>query len=305
MADANKSADWPGCYGKLTPESAKGDIIAAELKNPNGPVTARKAWIEMTHRYLASVVGIMIIAIFAKSFSFKNTQKKQKKFGGKVTVPFFLVLAVIFQGLLGKWTVTMLLKPAVVTLHLAGGMLILGLLAYMVGDYRPRLPKISDLGVIQKLVSFAVVAVFLQIILGGWVSTNYAGLACVDFPTCHDVITPDMNFSEGFNIFRELGKNADGADLSHPALTAIHMVHRLGAFVVSLILVVLAYNLIRNPNLLRDGALIVVVLLVQIVLGIINVIYLLPFFAAVAHNTVAGVLLSVLVMLKSRLKNSQ
>ena len=306
LADAGLGCpDWPGCYGKLTPESAKGDIIAAELNNPNGPVTAKKAWIEMTHRYLASVVGIMIIAIFVKSFSFKNTQKKQGKFSRKLNVPFFLVLAVIFQGLLGKWTVTMLLKPAVVTLHLAGGMLILGLLAYMVGDYRPRLPKISDLGVIQKLVSLAVVAVFLQIILGGWVSTNYAGLACVDFPTCHDVITPDMNFSEGFNIFRELGKNADGGDISHSGLTAIHMVHRLGAFVVSLILVALAYKLIRNPNLLRDGALVVVVLSVQIALGIINVIYLLPFFAAVAHNTVAGVLLSVLVMLKSRLKNSQ
>ena len=222
-----------------------------------------------------------------------------------ITIPFFLVLAVIFQGLLGKWTVTMLLKPAVVTLHLAGGMLILGLLAYLVGEYRPRLPKISNLGVIQKLASFAVVTVFLQIILGGWVSTNYAGLACVDFPTCHEVVTPDMNFSEGFNVFRELGKNAEGGDLSHPALTAIHMVHRVGAFVVSLILAVLAYKLIRNPILFRDGAIVVGVLLVQITLGIINVIYLLPFFAAVAHNTMAGGLLSVLVMLKSRLKNKQ
>ncbi len=306
LADAGLGCpDWPGCYGKLTPESAKGDISAAELINPNGPVTARKAWIEMTHRYLASVVDIMIIAIFVKSFSFKKSQKEQKKFTRKVTIPFFLVLAVIFQGLLGKWTVTMLLKPAVVTLHLAGGMLILGLLAYLVGEYRPRLPKISNLGVIQKLASFAVVTVFLQIILGGWVSTNYAGLACVDFPTCHEVVTPDMNFSEGFNVFRELGKNAEGGDLSHPALTAIHMVHRVGAFVVSLILAVLAYKLIRNPILFRDGAIVVGVLLVQITLGIINVIYLLPFFAAVAHNTMAGGLLSVLVMLKSRLKNSQ
>ncbi len=305
LADAGLGCpDWPGCYGKSTPIEAHDQIAKAELEHPDGPVTIEKAWTEMAHRYLASVVGIMILVILVKSIAAYRSKKDDEGLLDSVLLPLILFLSVLMQGILGKWTVTMLLKPAIVTLHLAGGIFILGCLAYMVGGYLPVISNIVRRAYLSGLVTLSIVVVFLQILLGGWVSTNYAALICIDFPLCQGNAWPQMNFSEGFNIFRELGQNSDGYILSVPAITSIQWTHRIGALIVSFILIHLIYKLYQDFNLRFYGWIILICLGLQVSLGIINVMFLLPFFAAVAHNTFAGVLLSVLVMLKSRLSHS-
>ncbi len=302
LADAGLGCpDWPGCYGKLTPSGASVAISQAETKSPYGPVTAEKAWIEMVHRYLASFVGVLIVAILAQVILFNRRTRGEIALKKEIFFPSLLLVAVIFQGLLGKWTVTMLLKPAIVTMHLAGGMIILGLLAHLSGKQLSHVRVGTKSRMVSGVLSLSLVAVFIQILLGGWVSTNYAALVCIDFPTCQGQFLPDTKFSEGFNVFRDLGEGPGGEPLSAPALTAIQITHRYGALIVSVILIYLSQILIKDANSRIFGILIVVCLAMQIGLGVINVVYLLPFFAAVAHNTVAGLLLSILVMLKSRL----
>jgi heme a synthase len=292
--------DWPGCYGKLTPIHAAAEIRSAEQAAPMGPVSAPKAWNEMLHRYLATLVGAMILAIALRALLNRRRNRHDRDRPDSAPgLPIALVLAVIVQGLFGKWTVTLLLKPAIVTLHLLGGMLILVLLAWLCARHYAIAGPRDDARARRlrpwAVLGFAVLCV--QIALGGWVSTNYAGLACVDFPTCHGAWIPQMDFFHGFQIVRELGMTADGEPLSNYALNAIQWTHRVGALITVGVLVPVALLALRVPELKRFAAVLLVMLAAQVGIGIANVLAMLPLWLAVAHNTGAALLLVSLVML--------
>ncbi|MEO8156273.1 MAG: COX15/CtaA family protein [Betaproteobacteria bacterium] len=291
--------DWPGCYGKLSPTQAVDQIKAAQVAAPDGPVSLPKAWREMAHRYLASFVGVMILAIAIRVVS--NRRKRTADMDDparKIGLPLALVALVVVQGLFGKWTVTLLLKPAIVTMHLLGGMALVALLAWMSARQLELTggPP-STLRQMRPLAAIALLVLGLQIALGGWVSTNYAALACVDFPTCHGSWKPATDFAQGFHFLRELGMTADGEPLSNDALNAIHWAHRIGALVAFLTLGYVALRSMCLPALRALGRLVLVLLLAQIALGIANILGSLPLPVAVAHNGVAALLLGAVVML--------
>lgn len=289
--------DWPGCYGKLSPSLAAEQIEAAEAQEPSGPVSLPKAWKEMVHRYLATFVGVMILAIAWRALrarmSFQRTTVKTR-----AGLPIAIVLLVVLQGLFGKWTVTLLLKPVIVTLHLLGGMALLGLLAWLVSrELELGAGPPSQVRTLRPWALLALLALCLQIALGGWVSTNYAALACTDFPTCHGQWAPDMDFGDGFHFLRELGMTADGDPLSNEALNAIHFAHRMGAVLAFLAIGFAGSRALGIRDLRGYGITALALLLLQVALGITNVVASLPLPVAVAHNGVAALLLVTLVML--------
>jgi len=285
--------DWPGCYGQLSPAHAADKIAAAVAESPQGPVSMHKAWKEMVHRYLAATLGCLILVIAAIAWRRRSDPSVRS------SIAVALIGVVIFQGLLGKWTVTLLLKPAIVTGHLIGGLSTLSLLALLA----LRAAGVSRKTVSASLVRWArlgLVAVIVQIVLGGWTSTNYAALACTDFPTCHGVWWPEMDVGNAFHVVRELGMTAQGDMLSLQALTAIHWMHRLGALMVTVVLLVLALRLAIAGRRGMAGA-VLAALAVQVTLGIANVVMSLPLALAVAHNAGAAILLLTLVIVNQRL----
>lgn len=298
LADAGLGCpDWPGCYGKLTPKMAAEQIHEAYAANPHGPVSMPKAWKEMIHRYIASAVGLLIIAIAALAW------RNRREAGAAPVVSTVLIGVVVFQGLLGMWTVTLLLKPAIVTAHLIGGMTTLGILAWLaVRAYSP--PAVSAPRNLRVLAPLAFVLLAVQIVLGGWVSTNYAALACTDFPTCHGSFWPQADYSNAFHVIRELGMTAQGDLLSHEALTAIHWMHRVGALVAGLALLVLGIALRGLPVLRGLGNVLLAALALQIVLGIANVLLSLPLLLAAAHNGGAALLVVIMVCINYRVAQS-
>ena len=292
--------DWPGCYGQLSPAHAHQEIAQAHAALPHGPVSPAKAWKEMAHRYLASSLGLLIIIIGSMAW-LKREQLKQG-----LGLPIFLIGFVILQGLFGMWTVTLKLTPIIVTLHLLGGMITLALLTWLLQRQSTDIPAVRrvDAERIKPYALFALGVVFLQIALGGWVSSNYAALACPDFPTCKGVWLPPMDVQHAFQLVRSLGMTAQGVLLPNEALTAIHWVHRVGAMLTLLVVGLLAFKMLRMPALARAGIILVLVLSAQISLGIANVLLSLPLPVAVAHNAVAALLLLTLVMLVFRLKKA-
>jgi heme a synthase len=291
--------DWPGCYGHVTVPDEAHELAAAQAKFPDQPVEVRKGWIEMIHRYFASSLGLLIIAIAAMSW-------RQLAEGNRVGLPLFLVGLVIFQGLLGMWTVTLRLYPAVVTAHLIGGMTTLACLIWLLmRQYRPATSGgINRFQVLQQPAKLALAVLAIQIILGGWVSTNYAALACTDFPQCHGSWAPAADYANGFYPLRDLGRTATGELLHQDALTAIHWVHRIGALVTFLIVGYLGYRLLILERFRRFGLALWCALALQISLGIANVLFSLPLPLAVAHNAGAALLLMLLVALNYRLHNN-
>jgi cytochrome c oxidase assembly protein subunit 15 len=283
--------DWPGCYGHLVgvPDEAH-EQAHAEQAFPGKPVHAGKAWKEMIHRYLAGTLGLLIFAVTVLAW-------RQRIARGQTTA---LAGLVIFQALLGMWTVTLLLKPMVVTAHLLGGMSTLALLVWLV--QRPSRTPQPGLRAPRGLAVTALVVVAIQIALGGWVSSNYAALACQDFPTCQGQWLPAMDFDRAFTLHRELGRTADGALLPFAALTAIHWLHRLGALVVAVVAGGLALSLTGLPAWRRWGLALACLLLLQVGLGIANVLLSLPLPLAVAHNLGAALLLAALVVVNYRLR---
>lgn len=286
--------DWPGCYGHFTPHHAEEYISQAEAENPFGPVTMAKAWKEMVHRYAASLLGLFIIAIAVLFWRVRQQRL------APVWLPPALVGVVIFQGLLGMWTVTLLLKPAIVTAHLIGGMLTLAMLAWLaLCLYFPRLPARPGP---RGWAWLALIMVSVQIVLGGWTSTNYAALACSDFPAClNGQWLPPMDFSNAFHVLAELGRTHDGDMLPVQALTAIHWLHRLGAVLVLLVVGGLALRLLRDEAWRSWGLVLLASLSLQMLLGISNVVFSLPLSVAVAHTGGAAVLLLVCLALNFRL----
>ena len=287
--------DWPGCYGEVSPAHAADDIAkAVEAQGgEHGPVSLRKAWKEMGHRYLAGTLGLLILAIAVAAWH------RRVRFGISPALPTALVGLVVLQAALGMWTVTLLLKPAVVTLHLLGGMATFALLAWLALRELRVAPQVTcaEAQRLRPWAALGLAMVAVQIALGGWVSSNYAALACIDFPTCHGVWVPRMDLEHGFQIVRELGKTAAGTHLAYEALTAIHWMHRVGALITLIVVGTLAVALLRRPGLRRYGAALGVVLVLQLTLGITNVVGGLPLAAAVAHNAGAALLLLTLVVL--------
>lgn len=284
--------DWPGCYGKLTPHHAAEHINEAQQAAPQGPVSMAKAWKEMVHRYLAASLGLLIIAIAVMAW------RKREALGQSPWLATALVGVVILQGLFGKWTVTMLLKPAIVTGHLIGGLTTLTLLTWLaLRQTSPRTP--ARAATLRGAATLGLVLLIAQIVLGGWVSTNYAALACTDLPTCQGSLVPDMDFANAFHVVRELGQTADGANLPLPALTAIHWTHRVGAVVVAAYMLLLGVLLMKR-GMRGEGRALHALVTIQFVLGVSNVIFGLPLAVAVAHNAGAALLLVTLVVINFR-----
>ncbi len=277
--------DWPGCYGHIGVPLH--DV--AQQAFPDKPLVPHKAWKEMVHRYFAGTLATLILAICVMAWRHRNLVKP--------TLPTLLLLLVMFQAALGMWTVTLLLKPAVVSLHLLGGMATLGLLTWLASK---RLSAANDISM-RPWAVLALLILGCQIALGGWTSTNYAALVCPDFPMCQGVLLPPTDFTHAFRLIRELGQNADGSKLSLEAMTAIHLAHRLGALITFLYLGWFGSKLLRIPDLAVWGRVLLSILLVQVGLGISNVLLGLPLAVAVAHNAGAALLLVTLVVINSKL----
>ncbi len=285
--------DWPGCYGHLVgvPDQAH-EMVRAEASFGR-QVDVGRAWKEMFHRYIAGTLGLLILAIAVLAWRKRETPRQSPFLASS------LVVLVALQAALGMWTVTLLLKPAIVTLHLLGGMATLGLLAWLALRQRspgssggPEAPRR-----LRPWAALGLVIVILQIALGGWVSANYAALACVDFPTCHGEWLPQLDFRHAFQFVRELGMTAAGVPLPYEALTTIHWTHRVGALVTLVYVGGLAFAVLRTPSLARHGALLLAILLLQAGLGVANVVMSLPLPLAAAHNAGAALLLILLIML--------
>ena len=288
--------DWPGCYGTLSVPESIDQIEKAQAVYPDSPVEIEKAWIEMIHRYIAGILGIMILVIAFMSIRLREQINYSLKW------PFFLLGLVIFQAALGMWTVTLLLKPAVVTSHLLGGMTVLGILTFLMhrnyGTHRENF--VTD-KYERKIIRFSLVLLFIQIALGGWTSTNYAALACTDYPTCHGSLIPEMDFYNAFTIFRELGVTSIGEPLSLEALHAIQWVHRIGAIVLLVYLLFVAYILKVNQGFNMWRNVLILVISLQFIIGIANLLLHLPIVLATLHNLGAALLVVILVGINSRI----
>ncbi len=288
--------DWPGCYASASPVGAREHIEAAQTAMPTGPVTHGKAWIEMIHRYLASGVGLLILVMTALSWRLKRQQGEHTPSAWLPTLTFVWVCV---QGAFGALTVTMKLFPAIVTLHLLFGLGLLMLLAWQHEAYAPRPVALSP--ALARAVLVVLLLTLGQVALGGWVSTNYAVLACDEFPTCHNgQWWPHMDFGQGFQLWRELGQRADGSWLGFEALAAIHMAHRVGAAIVFTALLALAWAL-RRPAPGWSRALLAAAGW-QFASGLSNVVLDWPIAAALAHTAGAAVLLGLLTTLFARLQ---
>ena len=306
LADAGLGCpDWPGCYGHLLWPNEAHEIVKAEAKFPEAPVELDKTWPEMVHRYLAGTLGLFILAIAIVSV----IQGKAQSAGnlGSVSyisqrvplkLPLILLAMVILQATFGAWTVTLKLWPKIVTVHLLGGfttLTLLWVLTQRLGGNRWLLnpQQITSLQAIKPWLIVGLVAVIGQIALGGWVSSNYAALACPDLPKCLNQWLPPTDFKAGFNIWQDIGPNYLGGQLDNHARTAIHLTHRVGAIVVLVILSILGIKLLQvKAKVVSQWVyLLWAVLLVQILLGISNIIFYLPLWIAVAHAVVGALLL--------------
>ncbi len=285
--------DWPGCYGHLTVGQAVENADAANAAFPGRPLEAEKALKEMIHRYLASALGLLIIAIAVVAW------RNRRDPAQPLRLPGFLLLLVVFQGLLGMWTVTLLLKPAIVSAHLAGGLATTSLLWWL----SLRVDRTTRPAGERRLRTWAVIGIAVlavQILLGGWTSSNYAALACPDFPTCQKSFWPAMDFKDAFVLWRGLGIDYEGGVLDHPARVAIHYTHRLWGIVTAFVLGLVGWRAIstgRSRAVRMAGMAVAVVLATQWVLGPVMVLTTLPLALATAHNAVAAVLLLSMVAL--------
>jgi cytochrome c oxidase assembly protein subunit 15 len=275
--------DWPGCYGRLVVSALSAEDPATAELTAIRPLDTGKAWREMIHRYVASTLGIVCLALAA--IALRNRASPEQP----LRLPLVLVALVVFQGLLGMWTVTLLLKPLVVAAHLLGGLATLALLFWLA---RAQAAPLRVASRVRALAIAALALLTLQIALGGWTSANYAALACPDFPTCQTQWWPEIaDFGEAFVLWRGIGVDYEGGVLDHPARVAIHFVHRLGAVVATLAIAALGGVLAARRESRRDGIAILVALASQVGIGVAIVLFGVPMWAAVAHNGVAALLL--------------
>lgn len=284
--------DWPGCYGHIgVPQDH-----AAVAENYTRPLEQHKAWKEMAHRYLAAAFGLFILAMLF--FAWTQRKRMHQQF----VLPIALLGMVLFQGALGMWTVTLLLKPLIVTAHLLGGMSLLALLLWSLlrqGNHLSGMAAGRQTGLIRVTAGLALIVLTVQIFLGAWTSTNYAALACTDFPTCHGQWWPQTDYKEAYTLWRGLGVNYEFGVLDSVPRATIHMVHRLGALVTTGVMLVLAAMLFtlgrRERRWSKLGIGLLLALALQVVLGITAVVGHLPLPVAVAHNGGAALLLCVVM----------
>ncbi len=279
--------DWPGCYGHIVLPADEAARTAAQAAFPERALEAGKAWREMIHRYLASTLGLLIVLIAGLAW-FNRQDPRQP-----VVLPLLLLAVVIFQGLLGMWTVTLLLKPLIVMAHLLGGLTTTAMLFWLILEHRrrDRRPVRAESA---RLAIAGLAVLVLQISLGGWTSSNYAALACPDLPTCGGEWFPSRaDFREAFIMWRGLGIDYEGGVLETPARVAIHYTHRLGALLATLVLGLLGIRYLRDrrSELRRAGLFVLLALATQVSLGISVVWFGLPLPLATAHNGVAALLL--------------
>jgi cytochrome c oxidase assembly protein subunit 15 len=302
--------DWPGCYGHVTPLGAQ----AANAGTPDAPLEVGKAWREMIHRYAASTLGLIIVVIAGLSIAWRRERQVPR------AMPIALVGLVVFQGLLGRLTVTWKVKPLIVTSHLAFGLLTVGVLWWLWLSLRvpadapataspgqtPR-AAVDATVLARRAALLGLVALVIQILLGGWTSTNYAAIACPDLPTCQAQWWPTANFHDGFVLWRGLGVNYEGGVLDLPARVAIHFTHRLGAIAATAALLFAAFTTLRGR---LDGAsraaawAVAAALLLQLLIGITMVLKAFPLSLATAHNAGAAALLLATLLLNRSLRTS-
>jgi cytochrome c oxidase assembly protein subunit 15 len=294
--------DWPGCYGHLTVDQASRNLESIAQTFPQRPFEYHKALKEMVHRYFASGLGLVIMVLAGLAIANRNDPEQP------VALPVALVGLVILQGLLGMWTVTLLLKPLIVVLHLLGGLTTFSLLVWLALPKPQRSAAPADeqrLRSLRRLGVVALVVLGLQIALGGWTSSNYSALACPDFPTCQNSYWPHMDVKDAFVLWRGLGIDYEGGVLDHPARVAIHFFHRLGAIAAALVLGILAAcAATRSPTrgIRTAGTILGAVLVAQLILGPLMVIRALPLPLATAHNAVAALLLFATLFLNRQLR---
>lgn len=296
--------DWPGCYGRIdVPQSAE-QIEKANAAFPDRPVDVAKAWIEMIHRYAAAALGLLILAIGALAW------RRRRAPNALLAPSLALVALVLFQGLLGMWTVTWQLKPVVVMAHLLGGFGTLALLWWLILRQSPSASgwAAGTDGSLYRWTLVGLAVVVGQVALGGWTSANYAALACPDFPACQRQWWPEMDFTEAFIMWRGLGVNYEYGVLDNAARTAIHMTHRLGAVAVLLSVGWLSLRVRRfaaDRRARAAGAVVGGLMLVQMGLGVANVWFYLPISTAVAHNACAAMLILALITLGHGLRSAR
>lgn len=280
--------DWPGCYGHMVLPGEQSGLEHAQEQFPQIPIESTKAWTEMIHRYAAGTLALLIFFI-----SIGSLIKRLK--GSEVPwhLPLVLFLLVLFQAALGMWTVTLKLLPVVVMGHLLGGILIFACLC----RFRLQLSAYDgqDLPRWRPWLRLGVIIVFIQIALGGWVSSNYAGISCIGFPACNGAWFPHLNFAKAYDLFASIGANYQGGLLDNDVRMTIQWTHRMGAMVTLLYVLPLSIILFFRTHLIylkASALLLMLLILVQFILGILNVIYLLPLSVAVAHNGIAALLLA-------------
>ena len=279
--------DWPGCYGFVVFPTTEAEIQLAESRYPQFPYEIDKAIPEDVHRYFAAALGFL--AILLVYFAFKYQLPKKIK-----AITSFLLFFICCQGLFGYLTVSLKLLPIIVTGHLFGGFITLSLFFYLFLNTTDGI-KNHNIGHLKVLGGIALFALIVQIFLGVWTSTNYASLACADFPTCQGKFIPEMDFREGFNLAQEVGPNYLYGLLDNEARVAIHYSHRISAIVLTIIFLILISRLWFSSAAPLASTL-GVILITQISLGIMNVVYVLPLYIAIAHNLVAALLLLATLM---------
>jgi heme a synthase len=278
--------DWPGCYGTSNPFRAMAEIKAAEAAMPTGPVTVFKAWVEMIHRYLAMAVGALIIAQVILAF---------KQIGDHRSLA--------IKGSLFLLVLVLKLQPIIVSMHLILALILFSSMVWFAqrNDVRPIKPATLNAHMSIAMILIAVITLFVQIFLGAWVSTNYAVLACPDFPTCMGAWYPKMDWQNAFYLWRELGQAKSGEVIPMTALVTIHWTHRVGAIVASAVLLFLAITALRdgNPSIAFWGKAIIALLVLQIVTGVSNVVFQWPLLAALLHTGGAAAILFCLIRLSA------
>jgi cytochrome c oxidase assembly protein subunit 15 len=294
--------DWPGCFGHIAP-TGNAEHYASDSD-------VRKAWVEMIHRYFATTLGLLIVAMAVLAI------RARRERGVNVWLMVGLVVLVVFQGILGMYTVTWLLKPLIVTGHLLGGLTTFGLLLWLWLSMRARVRPVDGFSVragntlvesgsrARLFAALALGALALQIFLGGWTSSNYAAMACPDLPRCQNEWVPDADYKDAFVLWRGLGINYAGGVLDHPARVAIHFTHRVGAVVASVLLLLAAFFAFRGlgagPR--WAGVWVVAALAFQVGVAFLMVLRAFPLELAAAHNAGAALLVAATVYLNRRLR---